>query len=71
MSPSEFDRYFCVGSLAFLTGFTTLFLLTEIFSIKYLWSNLVTVSVGLLMSYLFCVQCVSLACRYIRVVFYV
>ena len=66
---SEFNRYFCAGSLTFLTYFTILFLLTEFFGINYLRSNLVAVSVGLLMSYLFCVKWVFLDRRYNRVVF--
>ena len=47
---SEFNRYFCAGSLTFLTDFTILFLLTEFFGINDLWSTLVAVSVGLPMS---------------------
>ena len=68
---SEFHRYFCAGSLTFLTDFTILFLLTEFFDINYLRSNLVAVSVGLQMSYLFCVKWVFLDRRYNRAVFYV
>lgn len=68
-SRTEFRRYFCAGSLAFVTDFAILFLLTEFFGVNYLWSNLVAVSVGLLLSYLLCVKWVFLERRYSRVVF--
>jgi len=65
---TEFNRYFCAGCLAFLTDFAILFLLTEFFAVNYLWSNLVAVSVGLTLSYLFCIKWVFLDRRYNRVV---
>ena len=68
-NQTEFSRYFCAGSLTFLTDFTILLLLTEIAGVNYLWSNLVAVSVGLLMSYVLCVKWVFLDRRYNRVVF--
>lgn len=68
-SRTEFSRYFWAGSLTFLTDFTVLVLLTEVAGINYLWSNLVAVSVGILMSYALCVKWVFLDRRYNRVVF--
>lgn len=67
-SRTEFNRYFCAGCLAFLTDFAILFLLTERFGVNYLWSNLVSVSVGLVLSYLLCIKWVFLDRRYNRVV---
>jgi len=66
---TEFMRYFCAGSLTFLTDFVILLLLTEVCGVNYLWSNLISVSVGLLMSYVLCVRWVFLDRRYNRVVF--
>lgn len=66
---TEFTRYLCAGSLAFCVDFMVLLLLTEVSGINYLWSNLVAVSIGLLMNYLLCVKWVFLARRYNRVVF--
>jgi len=66
---TEFNRYFCAGSLTFLADFLVLLLLTEFFGINYLWSNLVAVSVGISVSYLFCVKWVFLNRRYSNVSF--
>ncbi len=69
VNRTEFNRYFCAGCLVFLTDLAILFLLTERFGVNYLWSNLVSVSVGLMLSYLFCIKWVFLDRRYNRVVF--
>jgi putative flippase GtrA len=63
-SRTEFTRYFFAGSLTFLTDFMVLLLLTEVVGINYLWSNLAAVSVGIALSYLFCVKWVFLNRRY-------
>ena len=68
-SRTEFTRYFWAGSLTFLVDFMILLLLTEVGEVNYLWSNLVAVSVGVVMSYLLCVKWVFLDRRYNRVVF--
>ena len=68
-SRTEFARYFWAGSLTFLTDFLVLVLLTEVAGINYLWSNLVAVSVGMMMSYLLCVKWVFVERRYNKVVF--
>jgi putative flippase GtrA len=68
-SRTEFARYFWAGSLTFLTDFLVLVLLTEVVGINYLWSNLVAVSVGMMMSYLLCVKWVFVERRYNKVVF--
>jgi putative flippase GtrA len=67
-NQAEFIRYFWAGGLATLADFSVLLLLTEIFEINYLWSNLVAVSVGLVLSYVLCVKWVFLDRRYNRVV---
>ena len=51
-----------------MADFAVLLLLTEVFDINYLWSNLIAVSVGLVMSYVLCVRWVFLDRRYNRVV---
>ena len=68
MQKTEFTRYFWAGGLATLADFAVLLLLTEVFDINYLWSNLIAVSVGLVMSYVLCVRWVFLDRRYNRVV---
>ena len=67
-NKTEFARYFWAGGLATLADFAVLLLLTEVFDINYLWSNLIAVSVGLVMSYVLCVRWVFLDRRYNRVV---
>ena len=67
-NKTEFTRYFWAGGLATLADFAVLLLLTEVFDINYLWSNLIAVSVGLVMSYVLCVRWVFLDRRYNRVV---
>jgi putative flippase GtrA len=67
-NKTEFARYFWAGGLATLADFSILLLLTEVFGINYLWSNLVAVSVGLVISYVLCVKWVFLDRRYNRVV---
>ena len=66
-NKTEFARYFWAGGLATLADFAVLLLLTEVFDINYLWSNLIAVSVGLVMSYVLCVRWVFLDRRYNRV----
>jgi len=68
-SRTEFARYFWAGSLTFLTDFLVFLLLTEGAGINYLWSNLVAVSVGMVMSYLLCVKWVFVERRYSQVAF--
>lgn len=68
-SSTEFNRYFWAGSLTFLVDFIILLTLTELLGVNYLWSNLAAVSVGILMSYLLCVNWVFQSRRYNRVVF--
>ena len=68
-SRTEFTRYFCAGCLTFLVDFTLLLFLTEVAEINYLRSNLAAVSVGIVMSYLLCVNWVFDARRYNQVVF--
>ncbi|MBE0577575.1 MAG: GtrA family protein [Desulfuromonadales bacterium] len=68
-SRTEFSRYFWAGSLTFLVDFLILFILTEFAGINYLWSNLVGVSVGILMSYLLCINWVFNSRRFNRVVY--
>lgn len=67
-NKTEFTWYFWAGGLATLADFAVLLLLTEVFDINYLWSNLIAVSVGLVMSYVLCVRWVFLDRRYNRVV---
>ena len=67
-NKTEFARYFWAGGLATLADFAVLLLFTEVFDINYLWSNLIAVSVGLVMSYVLCVRWVFLDRRYNRVV---
>jgi putative flippase GtrA len=67
-SRTEFTRYFWAGSLTFLVDFVILLTLTEVVKVNYLWSNLVAVSVGIVISYLLCVNWVFLDRRYNRVV---
>lgn len=55
-SKTEFTRYFWAGGFATLADFATLLLLTEIAGINYLWSNLVAVSVGMVVNYALCVK---------------
>jgi putative flippase GtrA len=66
---TEFARYFWAGSLTFLTDFLVFLLLTEGAGVNYLWSNLVAVSVGMMMSYLLCVRWVFRERRYSQVAF--
>jgi putative flippase GtrA len=68
-SRSEFTRYFWAGSVAFLTDLIVLLLLTEAVGVNYLWSNLVSVSAGMMMSYLLCVNWVFVHRRYNQAVF--
>ena len=63
-SRTEFTRYFWAGSLTFLTDFLVLLVLTEFTGVNYLWSNLVGVCVGIVMSYVLCVKWVFLDRRY-------
>ena len=66
-NKTEFARYFWACGLATLADFAVLLLLTEVFDINYLWSNLIAVSVGLVMSYVLCVRWVFLDRHYNRV----
>lgn len=66
VSGTEFSRYFWAGSLTFLVDFLILLVLTELFGINYLWSNLGAVSVGILMSYLLSVKWIFLDRRFTR-----
>ena len=68
-SRTELSRYFWAGSLTFLVDFLILLVLTEWAGINYLWSNLVGVCVGIVMSYLLCIKWVFLARRYNRMVY--
>lgn len=68
-SRTEFSRYFWAGSLTFLVDFLILLGLTELAGVNYLWSNLVGVCVGIVMSYLLCIKWVFQARRYNRVVY--
>lgn len=54
-SRTEFARYFWAGSLTFAVDFLVLLTLTEFAGLNYLWSNLVGVTIGIVMSYLLCV----------------
>lgn len=67
LSGTEFARYFWAGSLTFAADFMILLVLTELAGINYLWSNLAGVSVGIVMSYLLCVNWVFRERRYSRV----
>ncbi len=66
-SRTEFSRYFLAGSLTFLVDFLLLLLLTELAGINYLWSNLVSVSVGIMVSYFICIGWVFSDRRYNRI----
>ena len=68
-SRTEFTRYFWAGCLAFSVDFAVLLFLTEVVEINYLWSNLAAVSVGIVISYLLCVNWVFDNRRYNQVVF--
>ncbi len=68
-SRTEFNRYFWAGSLTFAVDFVVLLTLTEMAGINYLWSNLVAVSIGIVVSYLLCVHWVFQNRRYNQVVF--
>lgn len=67
LGHTEFARYFWAGSLAFVTDFAVIVLLTEGVGINYLWSNLAAVSVGMVISYLLCIKWVFVERRYTRV----
>ncbi len=66
-NQTEFRRFFWAGSFAFCIDFFTLFFLTEIFKVNYLISNLVAVSLGVIISYLLCIKWVFNKRRYNRV----
>ena len=68
INRTEFTRYLLAGSLTFLMDLMTLVLLTEFAGLNYLWSNLVGVFVGIVVSYILCVKWVFLDRRYNRVV---
>jgi putative flippase GtrA len=68
-SKTEFARYFWAGSLVFLTDFLVFLVLTNGVGINYLWSNLVAVSIGMVMSYLLCIRWVFRERRYSMVAF--
>jgi putative flippase GtrA len=68
INRTEFTRYLLAGSLTFLMDLMTLVLLTEFIGLNYLWSNLVGVFVGIVVSYILCVKWVFLDRRYNRVV---
>ncbi len=46
-------RYFISGGIAAVVDFGLLYLLTEFFGLYYLWSAVISFSVGLLITYLF------------------
>lgn len=66
---TEFARYFWAGCLTFLTDFLVFLVLIDGFGLNYLWSNLVAVTVGMVMSYLLCVKWVFRERRYNQVAF--
>ena len=68
INRTEFTRYLLAGSLTFLMDLMTLVLLTEFTGLNYLWSNLVGVFVGIVVSYLLCIKWVFLDLRYNQVV---
>jgi putative flippase GtrA len=68
VNRTEFSRYLLAGSLTFLADFMILILLTEFAGFNYLWSNLVGVFVGIVVSYLLCIKWVFLNRRYNQVV---
>lgn len=68
-SHTEFRRYFWAGSMTFLADFTVLLVLTEFFDINYLWSNFAGVSLGIVISYIFCVKWVFVNRKYNQVTF--
>ena len=68
VNRTEFSRYLLAGSLTFLADFLILILLTEFAGFNYLWSNLVGVFVGIVVSYLLCIKWVFLNRRYNQVV---
>ena len=68
VNRTEFSRYLLAGSLTFLADFLVLILLTEFAGFNYLWSNLVGVFVGIVVSYLLCIKWVFLNRRYNQVV---
>ena len=67
VNRTEFSRYLLAGSLTFLADFLVLILLTEFAGFNYLWSNLVGVFVGIVVSYLLCIKWVFLNRRYNQV----
>ena len=67
VNRTEFSRYLLAGSLTFLMDFLTLILLTEFAGFNYLWSNLVGVFVGIVVSYFLCIKWVFLNRRYNQV----
>lgn len=69
VNRTEFSRYLLAGSLTFLADFLVLVLLTEFAGLNYLWSNLVGVFVGIVVSYFLCIKWVFLNRRYNQVVF--
>lgn len=60
----EFGRYLIAGSLTFAADFAVLFALTEGLAMPYLVSNLFSVMVGIIVSYLFCIKWVFARRRY-------
>jgi putative flippase GtrA len=52
----ELHRYFWAGCLAFLADFLVLYLCTAYLGINYLFSNVLSFSVGLLITYLFAIK---------------
>lgn len=60
----EFCRYFLAGSLTFAADFAVLIALTEGVGLPYLVSNLFSVTVGIVVSYLFCIKWVFASRRY-------
>lgn len=66
---TEFKRYFWAGSLTFAVDLSILLILTEVAGINYLWSNLISVCCGILVSYLLCIKWVFNKRRYSSVSF--
>jgi putative flippase GtrA len=52
----QFIRYFISGGIAAIVDFGLLYLLTDIFHLYYLWSAIISFSVGLVITYLFSIS---------------
>ena len=51
----QFVRYFISGGIAFVVDFSLLYLLTEICSVHYVLSSVISFTVGLIITYIFSV----------------